>query len=277
MTTFLVAAIQMDTTSNQDQNLSVAADFIGEAAKKGAKLIALPETMAYLDRDYAALSEAVPGGKTATYLSALARKYGVYIEGGSLYERNENDPVRPYNTTFLLGPDGAFLGKYSKLHPFDVVLDSGVTSRESSHVAPGHEIVTVKTAGVGTLGFGICYDLRFGELFRLMALRGAQILVLPANFTEATGRAHWEVLVRARAIENECYVIAPNQVGKKPRFTAYGHSLIVDPRGKVLAEADGTETGVIYAPIDLDLVSKVRKETFTLQNRREDIYSLCLK
>ena len=233
--------------------------------------------MAYLGRDYAALSEAVPGGKTATYLSTLARKYGVYIEGGSLYERNENDPARPYNTTFLLGPDWAFLGKYSKLHPFDVVLDSGVTSRESSHVAPGHEIVTVKTAGVGTLGFGICYDLRFGELFRLMALRGAQILVLPANFTEATGRAHWEVLVRARAIENECYVIAPNQVGKKPRFTAYGHSLIVDPRGKVLAEADGTETGVIYAPIDLDLVSKVRKETFTLQNRREDIYSLCLK
>lgn len=277
MTTFLAAAIQMDTTSNQERNLSVAADFIGEAAKKGAKLIALPETMAYLGRDYAAFSEAVPGGKTETYLSRLAKKYGVYIVGGSLYERNENDLVRPYNTTFLLGPDGAFLGKYSKLHPFDVVLDSGVTSRESSHVAPGHDIVTVKTDGVGTLGLGICYDLRFGELFRLMALRGAQILVLPANFTEATGRAHWEVLVRARAIENECYVIAPNQVGKKPRFTAYGHSLLVDPRGKVLAEAGGTETGVIYAPIDLDLVSKVRKETFTLQNRREDIYSLCLK
>ena len=110
-----------------------------------------------------------------------------------------------------------------------------------------------------------------------MALRGAQILVLPANFTEATGRAHWEVLVRARAIENECYVIAPNQVGKKPRFTAYGHSLIVDPRGKVLAEADGTETGIIYAPIDLDLVSKVRKETFALQNRREDVYTLSKK
>ena len=277
MTTFLAAAIQMDTTSNQERNLSVAADFIGEAAKKGAKLIALPETMAYLGRDYAAFSEAVPGGKTETYLSRLAKKYGVYIVGGSLYERNENDLVRPYNTTFLLGPDGAFLGKYSKLHPFDVVLDSGVMSRESSHVAPGHDIVTVKTDGVGTLGLGICYDLRFGELFRLMALRGAQILVLPANFTEATGRAHWEVLVRARAIENECYVIAPNQVGKKPRFTAYGHSLLVDPRGKVLAEAGGTETGVIYAPIDLDLVSKVRKETFTLQNRREDIYSLCLK
>lgn len=277
MTTFLAAAIQMDTTSNQERNLSVAADFIGEAAKKGAKLIALPETMAYLGRDYAAFSEAVPGGKTETYLSRLAKKYGVYIVGGSLYERNENDLVRPYNTTFLLGPDGAFLGKYSKIHPFDVVLDSGVTSRESSHVAPGHDIVTVKTDGVGTLGLGICYDLRFGELFRLMALRGAQILVLPANFTEATGRAHWEVLVRARAIENECYVIAPNQVGKKPRFTAYGHSLLVDPRGKVLAEAGGTETGVIYAPIDLDLVSKVRKETFTLQNRREDIYSLCLK
>ena len=277
MTTFLAAAIQMDTTSNQERNLSVAADFIGEAAKKGAKLIVLPETMAYLGRDYAALSEAVTGGKTATYLSCFAKKYGVYIVGGSLYERNEADPARPYNTTFLLGPDGAFLGKYSKLHPFDVVLDSGVTSRESSHVAPGHDIVTVKTDGVGTLGLAICYDLRFGELFRLMALEGAQILVLPANFTEATGRAHWEVLVRARAIENECYVIAPNQVGKKPRFTAYGHSLIVDPRGKVLAEAGGTETGIIYAPIDLDLVSKVRKETFTLQNRREDVYTLSKK
>ena len=137
MTTFLVAAIQMDTTSNQDQNLSVVADFIGEAAKKGAKLIALPRPWPIWAAIMRPFQKRFLVGKRQPYLSTLARKYGVYIEGGSLYERNENDPARPYNTTFLLGPDGAFLGKYSKLHPFDVVLDSGVTSRESSHASTG--------------------------------------------------------------------------------------------------------------------------------------------
>ena len=273
MTTFLVAAIQMDTTSNQDQNLSVVADFIGEAAKKGAKLIALPETMAYLGRDYAALSEAVPGGKTATYLSTLARKYGVYIEGGSLYERNENDPARPYNTTFLLGPDGAFLGKYSKLHPFDVTVPGGGQMRESSQICPGDAIVTVETGELGTWGLSVCYDLRFGELYRLMALEGAQVLFVPANFTLNTGKDHWEVLLRARAIENGCYVVAPEQFGPGPEFPAYGRSMVVDPWGNVVAQAPD-RPGVTLADIDLDYVEEIRRKVGTLANRRTDRYRL---
>ena len=196
----------------------------------------------------------------------LAVQCGIAIGYGWTSQEQHGKGENHYT---LLDKNGGVLSDYVKIHPFSY-------GGEDRFYHSGEKL-TSAVLGEFSVGTLICYDLRFGELFRLMALRGAQILVLPANFTEATGRAHWEVLVRARAIENECYVIAPNQVGKKPRFTAYGHSLIVDPRGKVLAEADGTETGIIYAPIDLDLVSKVRKETFALQNRREDVYTLSKK
>jgi predicted amidohydrolase len=274
MTNYLAAAIQMDTQSDVTMNLKAAASLIGEAAAHGAKLAVLPETMNYLGRDFAVNAEPVPGGTTFHTLAELAKKYRMWLVGGSIYEWNPEDTARPLNTAFMISPEGKFVAKYSKLHPFDVVLPSGVTSRESDQVKPGERIVTAQAGKVGTLGFAVCYDIRFGEMFRLMALQGAQLFAIPANFTEGTGRMHWEVLLRARAVENECYVIAANQVGKKPRFTAYGHSMIIDPRGKILAEADGKTPGVIYAPIDLDLVTKVRQETFTLANRREDVYRL---
>ena len=266
----------MDSQANVTANLSAAASMIEEAAGKGAKLIVLPETMPYIGRNYRQEAELVPRGRTVKALSELAKKYRLWINGGSLFERNSDNPERPFNTTFVIRPDGTFAAKYRKLHPFDVVLDSGVSSMESNYVCPGDRVVTVPTNEVGHLGLAVCYDTRFPEIFRIMALKGAQLFTIPANFTEDTGRAHWEVLLRARAIENECYVIAANQVGMKPRFTAYGHSMIIDPRGKILADA-GERRGVIYAAIDLNLVGQVRRETFTLSNRRRDIYELKLK
>jgi len=272
MTKFIAAAVQMDSQDDKNANLAAAEGYIREAAARGASLVVLPESMNYIGRDMAGEAETIPGGPTFRKMADLARELGVWVEAGSIYESNPEDPARPFNTTFLVRPDGTLAAKYAKLHPFDVVLPNGVTSRESDRVCPGKAIETAETE-LGKLGMAICYDVRFGEMFRIMALEGAKIFAVPANFTVNTGKDHWEVLVRARAIENECYVIAPNQMGKKPRFTAYGNSLIVDPWGTVIARASD-KPGVITTEIDLDYVTKVRQSTFTLDNRRPDVYEL---
>lgn len=272
MTKFIAAAVQMDSQDDKNANLAAAEGYIREAAARGASLVVLPESMNYIGRDMAGEAETIPGGPTFRKMADLARELGIWVEAGSIYESNPEDPARPFNTTFLVRPDGTLAAKYAKLHPFDVVLPNGVTSRESDRVCPGKAIETAETE-LGKLGMAICYDVRFGEMFRIMALEGAKIFAVPANFTVNTGKDHWEVLVRARAIENECYVIAPNQMGKKPRFTAYGNSLIVDPWGTVIARASD-KPGVITAEIDLDYVTKVRQSTFTLDNRRPDVYEL---
>ena len=272
MTKFIAAAVQMDSQDDKMANLAAAEGYIREAAARGARLVVLPESMNYLGRDMAQEAEAIPGGTTFQRLSGLARELDLWLEAGSIYESNPEDPARPFNTTFLICPDGTLAAKYAKLHPFDVVLPNGVTSRESDRVCPGKKL-TVAETDLGKVGLGICYDIRFGEMFRIMALEGAKLFAVPANFTVNTGKDHWEVLLRARAIENECYVIAPNQMGKKPRFTAYGNSLMVDPWGTVIARASD-KPGVITAEIDLDYVTKVRQSTFTLDNRRPDVYQL---
>lgn len=272
MTKFIAAAVQMDSQDDKNANLAAAEGYIREAAARGASLVVLPESMNYIGRDMAGEAETIPGGPTFRKMADLARELGIWVEAGSIYESNPEDPARPFNTTFLVRPDGTLAAKYAKLHPFDVVLPNGVTSRESDRVCPGKAIKTAETE-LEKLGMAICYDVRFGEMFRIMALEGAKIFAVPANFTVNTGKDHWEVLVRARAIENECYVIAPNQMGKKPRFTAYGNSLIVDPWGTVIARASD-KPGVITTEIDLDYVTKVRQSTFTLDNRRPDVYEL---
>lgn len=272
MTKFIAAAVQMDSQDDKNANLAAAEGYIREAAARGASLVVLPESMNYIGRDMAGEAETIPGGPTFRKMADLARELGIWVEAGSIYESNPEDPARPFNTTFLVRPDGTLAAKYAKLHPFDVVLPNGVTSRESDRVCPGKTLALGDTE-LGKLGLAICYDVRFGEMFRIMALEGAKIFAVPANFTVNTGKDHWEVLVRARAIENECYVIAPNQMGKKPRFTAYGNSLIVDPWGTVIARASD-KPGVITAEIDLDYVTKVRQSTFTLDNRRPDVYEL---
>ncbi|WP_151075197.1 carbon-nitrogen hydrolase family protein [Flintibacter sp. KGMB00164] len=272
MNKFIAAAIQMDSTGNLQENLAAITDFVDEAAARGAKLIAMPENVNYVGTESAANAEEVPGGPTFRHLSALAQKHQVWLHCGSIYEKNPDDP-RPYNCNMVINPKGELVAKYHKLHPFDVVIKNGPEVKESDRICPGSDIVTVDTGEVGHWGLSICYDIRFGEMYRLMALEGAQILFTPADFTMNTGKDHWEPLLRARAIENGCYVIAPGQYGIKPKFQAYGKSLIVDPWGNVIAKAPDHPC-VITAEIDLDYLDKVRKQIFTLENRRSDLYSL---
>lgn len=274
MNQFLAAAIQIDSQDDREQNLKVLEELIAQAAGRGAKLICMPECVSYLGRDIAGAAERVPGGRSFQFFSRQAARHGVWLHCGSIYE--ENGTRRPYNCTMVIDPRGELRAKYRKLHPFDVTIDKGPSVRESDTICPGDGIVTLDTGEVGHLGLAICYDMRFGELFRIMALEGAQIFVVPANFTLNTGKDHWFPLLRARAIENSCYVIAPGQVGKKPQFQAYGHSVIIDPWGEVVACASD-RPGVITAEIDLGYVRQVRRQVFTLENRREDLYTLARK
>lgn len=272
MNRFIAAAIQMDSQDDVQQNLAAATAMIEQAAARGAKLITMPESMNYVGPDNAGHAEDVPGGPTFLQMAALAKKHSVWLHCGSIYEKAPGDP-RPYNSTMVISPKGELVAKYHKIHPFDVVITNGPTNRESDRICPGSEVVTVDTGEVGHLGLSICYDMRFPELYRLMALAGAQILLAPADFTMNTGKDHWETLLRTRAIENGCYVIAPAQYGVKPKFQAYANTLIIDPWGNVIARASNHPC-VITAEIDLDYLGQVRRQVFSLENRRPDIYDL---
>lgn len=272
MRKFLVAAIQLDSNDDKERNINNAVNFIEEAANRGAKLIAMPEQMNYVGLDSFSNAEDIPGGKTFEIMSNMAKKHNVWLHCGSIYEKNNIDR-RPHNTTMLISPEGQLAAKYRKIHMFDVNIKEGPSVKESDRVCPGNEIVTCDTQEVGHLGLSICYDIRFGELFRIMALRGAQIFFTPADFVLNTGKDHWEPILRTRSIENGCYTIAPAQCGIKPKFQAYGKSLIVDPWGNVIAKASDKPC-VITAEIDLDYLDSVRKQVLTLDNRRSDIYSL---
>ena len=272
MNKFTVAVLQLDSQDDVQKNLDTVVSFIEEAAARGAKLITMPESMNYVGLDNAGHAEEIPGGPTFQLMSEQAKKYGVWLHCGSIYEKNPNDP-RPFNSTMVFDPRGNLAAKYHKIHPFDVVIPNGPVNRESERICPGDEIVTVDTGEVGHLGLSICYDMRFAEMYRIMALEGAQILLMPADFTMPTGKDHWETILRTRAIENGCYVVAPAQYGVKPKFQAYANSLVVDPWGNVIARASN-HPQVITAEINLDYLQQVRRQIFTLENRRPDVYSL---
>lgn len=263
-----IALAQMDTQKDKRANLETARRLAGEAADRRADLILFPEQMEYIGPDRSG-NASDPNGETIHFLGELAREYGVYLAGGITEKR---PGIRQANTSFLFSPQGNLLASYRKLHMFDVDIADGPSCRESDEIEPGEEIVVARTL-LADFGFAICYDLRFGEMFRLMAKAGAQVMLLPANFTRETGRAHWEVLLRARAIENGCYVAACNQTGEKKAFTAYGNSMVVDPWGQVIARA-GEAPGVITADIDLRCVKEARRQIPSLGNIREDIYHL---
>jgi predicted amidohydrolase len=178
------------------------------------------------------------------------------------------DPARPYNTSTLIAPDGTIVTTYRKIHRFDVAVDRGPVDTESARVTPGDRVVTAEVDGT-IIGMSICYDLRFPEHYRSLELAGAQILTVPANFTERTGRDHWEVLLRARAIDNGAYVLAPAQVGGPPGSPAFGRSMVIDPWGTVIAQASDAG-GFIRAELDLDRVDAVRRQIPVLVNRRLD-------
>jgi predicted amidohydrolase len=256
---FLAAVVQMTSTADPAANWTQARALIERAAQRGAWLVATPENASYLgpSHDKPRLAEPLDGPE-ATRWAGLAQSLGIYLLLGSFAEAAEV-AGRCHNTSLLFAPDGAIVGVYRKIHLFDADLPDGTRYRESEVIAPGHEAVVART-GLGAIGMTVCYDLRFGNLYRRLAREGAEVLTIPAAFTMQTGRAHWEVLVRARAIETQCYVLAPAQCGAHDDAgvrESYGQSMIVDPWGTVVARVpDGP--GIALAEIDRERVVAVR-------------------
>jgi len=252
-----------------ERNLETARQLVERAAREGAELVALPELFGWsgpsaAERDNA---ETVPG-PTTELAADLARAHGIHIVVGSVLERSTDDPERCFNTCAIVGPDGTLLAAYRKVHLFDVDIANGPTVAESRTRAAGSQTVCIDTA-LGRIGLAICYDLRFPELFRRLADAGAEIVVMPSAFTAKTGAAHWMPLIRARAIENQCYFVAPNQHGATSHgFSSYGHSTIVDPWGEVLAEAGSEGPDIVTARLDADRLTRVRADLPSLTHRR---------
>src|ERR671933_1145904 len=266
----VAAAIQMSSTPDKGDNREVAEAVIREAVSAGAEFVSLPELWSChgLDSVYRENAEPVPG-PTTDFLAELARELGVYVLGGSILE-GEPGAERLSNTSTFFDPSGEMTAVYRKIHLFDVKV-SDKEYLESANIAPGDEVVTSK-AGAATLGLSVCYDVRFPELYRLLALRGAEILAVPAAFTLQTGKDHWEILLRARAVENQAFVVAPAQWGRKAdgRLT-YGRSMIVDPWGTVLATCPA-RVRYSLTTLDLHYLDRLRVEFPALANRRPEAY-----
>jgi predicted amidohydrolase len=264
------AAVQLNSQDNKERNLEVAERLVRDAARGGAELVCLPEKWNLLGDSAALLDGAEPlEGPSLSAARAWARELGVHLLAGSIAERVEGHE-RLSNTSVLIGPQGDDLAVYRKIHMFDVEV-GGVTYRESEHEEGGEEIVTASLGDL-ELGLTVCYDLRFPELYRILAVRGARVFTVPSAFTAPTGRAHWEVLLRARAIENQAFVIAPNQIGEAPpHYDSYGHSAIVDPWGSVLAIAPD-EQCFVAADLDLSEQDRVREKLPSLAHRRPSAY-----
>jgi predicted amidohydrolase len=260
------AAVQLNSNADRDRNLEVAERLVREAAAAGAGLIALPEKWPLLGSPEELRAGAEPvTGPAITAARGWARELGVHLLAGSFAERVEG-AERLANTALLIAPDGEIAAAYRKIHMFDVDV-GGVAYRESETEAPGSELVVADAGGI-ELGLSVCYDLRFPELYRMLAVRGARALAVPSAFTKETGREHWHVLLRARAIENQAFVIAPNQSGTAPpHYDSFGHSLIADPWGRVLAELPEGE-GFAAAELDLGELERIRADLPSLANRR---------
>jgi predicted amidohydrolase len=267
------AAVQLQSTNDMDRNLEAADRLTRAAAADGAELVVLPERLDLRGtaRDYAEGSETLEDGRPLAWARALASELGIDLVAGSIAERREGHD-RVANTSVHVGPDGDVKAVYRKIHMFDVEV-GGVEYRESEHSEPADEIVLSETAAGVKLGLTICYDLRFPELYRILALRGARVVTVPANFTRVTGEAHWEVLLRARAIENQVFVIAPGQ-GRRtgPEGDSYGNSMIVDPWGEVLARAAGEGESFVAADLDLPRQDEIREKLPSLANRVAGAY-----
>ena len=261
------AAVQLTSTPDRDRNLATADRLTREAAAAGAELVVLPEKWPVLGAPEDIVAGAEPiDGPALQWAAATARELGIDLVAGSIAER-VTGADRGSNTSVHFGPDGEEKAVYRKVHMFDVEV-GGTTYRESENEAPGEELVVTETAQGVELGMSICYDLRFPELYRILAVRGARILLVPAAFTLATTREHWEVLLRARAIEDQAFVIAANQVGEHAKgYRSGGRSMIVDPWGLVLAQAPDKETFVL-AELDLERQAEIRRTLPSLANRR---------
>lgn len=268
-----VTVVQMNTQNDKQENVEKALNYIDQAAKEGTDLISLPEYFNFLgdDQERQEISEDIPGPTTLA-LMEKAKEHRLYIHAGSIIEKT--DSQKHYNTTVLINRNGEISGKYRKVHLFDIEIEGKVTAKESDTVKPGNEAVVIDT-DFGKVGLSICYDLRFPELYRTMALNGAKILFIPAAFTLYTGIHHWETLLRARAIENQCYVVASGQIGSYPpeNKTNFGSSMIIDPWGIVIARSSEKE-GITTAHIDFEEINRVRQSVPALKHRKPDVYGI---
>ncbi len=278
-----VAALQTTAGADRDDNLAAAGDLVVAAVDDGARLIVLPEYFSVAGSPDVLRAGAEPlDGVTMTWAAGVAAHHGVYLVAGSFPERTDSTGRRLYNTSCLLGPDGATLAVYRKIHLFDVSL-RGVTFRESDTIAPGDRAVVAPIGRTTTygdddvstvVGLSLCYDVRFPELYRMLALAGATVVTVPAAFTAATGPAHWELLLRARAVEDEVYVVGAAQVGELPPGMprCHGHSMIVDPWGTVVAERADPTPGIVTADLDFGFLADVRRRLPVLANRQPGAY-----
>lgn len=271
--TLKIAVVQLNSRNNLGENMAAVEQSLERAASFGVDVVALPELWTYLGpyNGYRDVSQPL-SGPAITMLREQARRHRMIVHGGSIVEQHPHDKERFFNTSVLIDREGEIVAQYRKLHLFDVNLANGERHGESECIDAGNRIVTAELEGV-TYGLSICYDLRFPELYRVLAQRGAQVMFVPAAFTLHTGRDHWEVLLRARAIENQCYIIAPAQVGSyPPGKQCYGRAMVVDPWGIVLAQAQDVPT-VLVSEIDLMQVERVRAQIPCLQHRRPAVYN----
>ena len=272
----LAAAIQMTSSADRAHNEARALALVAQAADRGASLIGLPEVWEHVGPAQQKTAFAGPlEGKQLAPLREFCTKRAVWLLAGSIAERAPGDPARIYNTTALISPRGEIVAAYRKMHLFDVDIPDGARYRESETVAPGPSLPPVADIGGVKVGLSVCYDLRFPELYRALSDAGADVLCVPAAFTAYTGRAHWEVLLRARAIENQAYVFAPAQVGRigpsnENRY-AWGHACVIDPWGEVLADSGGEGEGIALAKVDAARLAQVRRDLPALKHRRRDL------
>ncbi|MFW6264271.1 MAG: carbon-nitrogen hydrolase family protein [Cyanobacteriota bacterium] len=267
MKSYLAAAIQMTSQPDLEKNLVEAEELIELAVRRGAELITLPENFSFLGKEEEKIAQAEAiATKTEKFLKKMAQRFQVTILGGGFPV--PVDRTKVYNTALLIDPNGTELARYQKVHLFDVNLPDGNTYCESSTVMAGKELPPVyDSPEFGRLGLSVCYDVRFPELYRHLALKNADVLFIPAAFTAYTGKDHWQVLLQARAIENTCYVIAPAQTGchYEMRHT-HGHAMIIDPWGMIMDDA-GDQPGVAIAEIDPIRLQQVRRQMPSLQHR----------
>eukprot|EP00794_Sanderia_malayensis_P011165 gene11165-12338_t len=270
--TMMLALIQLGVTSNKAENLSRAKSLITKAAKEGAKIISLPECFnsPYGTQYFAEYAEQIPG-QTTNFLSELSKELKIFLVGGSIPEICENGKL--YNTSTIFGPDGVMLGKFRKIHLFDIDIPGKIRFKESEVLSPGHDLVMFD-AGPCKIGLGICYDIRFPEIAHLYHQKGCNLLLYPGAFNMTTGPAHWQSLSVARALDNQVYVAACSPArDPDATYVAWGNSMIVNPWGDIISKADEKEQ-IIYANIDVDFLQGVRSQIPTEHQKRNDIYRI---
>ncbi len=273
MTDFLAAALQLTSTSNIEANFAAAEEQIELAARRGADFIGLPENFAFIGEDKQRIKLASSlAEKCNKFLVTMARRYQIVLLGGGFPVPYESS-TRTLNRAELIGRDGQLLGRYDKIHLFDVDLPDGNKYRESETIVSGKKLPSViDVPGLCKVGLSICYDVRFPELYRYLVDQGAELLLIPAAFTAFTGKDHWQILLQARAIENTSYVLAPAQTGLHyKRRQSHGHAMVIDPWGTVLADA-GVLEGAAIAPVDTNRVKGVRDQMPSINHRNLELF-----